>query len=124
MEAKIKYAYLQYKMLIMPTKSSGIMENVPFRSSTLSIIKIAMIDVNAIVICLIISRKSKTDDILLKHRLRKEAHRQAIPDKASIIWFQMVVGGTKSNSSHTNEKASPATKLAFQALGTDIWKEF
>lgn len=37
-------------MLITPAKSRGIMEMVPFRSSILSMIKIAMIDVNAIVI--------------------------------------------------------------------------
>lgn len=37
-------------MLIIPAKSRGMMEIVPFRSSILSMIKIAMIDVNAIVI--------------------------------------------------------------------------
>ena len=37
-------------MLTTPAKSKGIMDTVPFRSSILSIIKIAMIDVNAIVI--------------------------------------------------------------------------
>lgn len=41
---------LQYNMLITPAKSRGIIEMVPFRSSILSMIKIAMIDVNAIVI--------------------------------------------------------------------------
>lgn len=48
---EIKYgACLQYNMLIIPAKSRGMMEIVPFHSSILSMIKIAMIDVNAIVI--------------------------------------------------------------------------
>ena len=37
-------------MLTRPAKSRGTIDNVPFRSSILSMIKIAMIDVNAIVI--------------------------------------------------------------------------
>ena len=38
-------------MLIMPAVSSGMMEIVPFLSSILSMKKIEIIDVNAIVIC-------------------------------------------------------------------------
>lgn len=45
-----KEAYLQYKMLIIPAKISGTMEKVPLRASTLSIMNIAIIDVNATVI--------------------------------------------------------------------------
>lgn len=49
---KSSNAYLQYKMLITPTKSRGTMDNVPFLSSILSMTKIAIIDVNAMVICI------------------------------------------------------------------------
>lgn len=45
-------SYRQYIMLIMPAKSRGITDAVPFCSSILSIIKIATSDVNATVICL------------------------------------------------------------------------
>lgn len=37
-------------MLIIPAKVRGIIEKVPFRASTLSMMNIAMIDVNATVI--------------------------------------------------------------------------
>lgn len=36
-----------------------------------------------------------------------KTHRQAVPHKTSIIWFEMIVRGSKSNSSNTNEKACP-----------------
>lgn len=48
---KDSLAYLQYNMLMTPAKRRGIMDTVPFCSLILSIIKIAMIDVNAMVIC-------------------------------------------------------------------------
>lgn len=47
---KIK-TYLQYMILKTPAKTRGNREMVPFFSSTLSIIKIATIDVKATVIC-------------------------------------------------------------------------
>lgn len=48
---KVKqHACLQYIILITPASSSGMIETVPFCSSILSMINIAMIDVNAIVI--------------------------------------------------------------------------
>jgi hypothetical protein len=43
--------YLQYIILKIPAKTRGKREIVPFLSSTLSIIKIAIIDVKATVIC-------------------------------------------------------------------------
>jgi hypothetical protein len=43
--------YLQYIILKIPAKTRGKREIVPFFSSTLSIIKIAIIDVKATVIC-------------------------------------------------------------------------
>lgn len=48
---KDSLAYLQYNMLMTPAKRRRIMDTVPFCSLILSIIKIAMIDVNAMVIC-------------------------------------------------------------------------
>lgn len=47
---KIESTYHQYKMLTIPTNNKGMMDSVPFCSSILSIIKIDMIEVNAMVI--------------------------------------------------------------------------
>lgn len=38
-------------------------------------------------------------------------YRQTIPNKVTIIWFEVIIRASKSNSSHTNVKACPTTKL-------------
>lgn len=45
-----------------------------------------------------------------------EAHRQAVPDKASIIRFEVIVRGTKSNCCHTNKKQCPTAKLSLHTF--------
>ena len=112
-------------MLTRPAKSRGMMDSVPFRSSILSMIKIAMIDVNAIVIYIpspnktIMSKSTQKRNFFFfnpKVNGKNKIHRQSIPNKTSIIWLQVVVRRPKSNSSNTYIKTCPAAKLTLQAV--------
>ena len=104
-------------MLTIPVKSRGRIDRVPHFSSTLSIMKIEMMEVKAIVICGNYGPHIKIITRIYSYRImaylrnpklhRKKTYRQAVPDKTSIIWFEMIVSGSKSNSCNANEKTCP-----------------
>ena len=89
-------------------------------SSILSITNIAMMDVKAIVIYsknkAYTSERERERERQRETQKRKEPYRKAIPDEASIIRVEMVVRRSESNSSHTDEKASPSQLLTSQTV--------
>lgn len=117
-------------MLTTPAKRRGTMDKVPLCASTLSMIKIAMIDVNATVIYdnhissvndwtfLSIGRKKSNNSNNWKESSSqcKKTHWQAVPYETSIVRLEMIVWGTKSNCCHTNEETCPTAKLPLQTI--------
>ena len=130
-----KRACLQYKMLTGPAASRGTSDTAPVRSSTLSMINAAMIEVNATLIFYYFffpstrfMSKSKTQiyNTLLHNKNRHYNvflfYRKTIPHETLIIRVQMVVRRSESNSSDGYIKTRPSTQLPLQACVVSIEK--
>lgn len=75
----------------------------------------------------LIKKTNKTSDQKEDKATKKgweRAYRKTIPDETCIVWVKMIVRRSKSNSCHTNVKASPSYFLTSQAvsINTDLTK--